>query len=67
EARLTRPWRPRAAGGEPQRFFIAVDERDIDVGVDGVQSDEIDLISPRPPRLELEYSDGHVREVKPGS
>ena len=66
DARLTGPWTPRAPGGKPQRFFVAVDARDVDVGGDGVQEDEIDLISPRPPRLELEYADGRVVEVDPG-
>jgi hypothetical protein len=66
EAELTKPWTPRAPGGEPQRFFVGVDERDVDVGGDGVQDDEMALISPRPPRLELEYADGEVRKVKPG-
>jgi hypothetical protein len=66
EAKLTEPWTPRAPGGEPQRFFVGVDERNVDVGGDGVQEDEVALISPRPPRLELEYADGRVVEVKPG-
>jgi hypothetical protein len=66
EAKLTNPWTPRAPGAGPQRFFVGVDGRDVDVGGDGVQDDELALISPRPPQLELEYADGRVVEVKPG-
>lgn len=33
DATLTEPWRPDAPGAEPLRIFVAVDERDIDVGL----------------------------------
>jgi hypothetical protein len=63
DARLTPPWKPAAPAAEPLRLFVAVDERDIDVGGDGVQTDELDLISGRRYRLEAELGDGRTVEV----
>lgn len=61
-AELTDPWTPAIAGAEPLRFWVAIDETDIDVGDDGVQQDEIDLLPTAPPDLEVEFSDGRVIE-----
>src|SRR5829696_694724 len=65
EARLTKPWTPTVPGGQPERYFVATDERDIDVGGDGIQMDEMDLIPIEIPRLELEYADGRVVRWEP--
>jgi hypothetical protein len=68
DARLTPPWTPDAPGAEPLRLFVAVDERDIDVGGDGVQMDEIELITGPRYRIEADLSDGRTVEVDtPGS
>ena len=64
-AELTRPWTPKVPGARPQRYFVATDDRDIDVGDDGVQEDELALIPSEPPRLELEYADGRVVKWEP--
>ena len=64
EAKLTPPWTPDAPGAEPLRLFVAVDERDIDVGGDGVQLDEGDLIMRFPGRAEAELSDGRTVDVR---
>jgi hypothetical protein len=64
EARLTPPWTPDAPGAEPLRLFVAVDERDIDVGGDGVQMHEGDLIMRWPRRAEAELSDGRTVDVR---
>ena len=64
EAKLTPPWTPDAPGAEPLRVFVAVDERDIGVGGDGVQLDEGDLIMRFPARAEAELSDGRTVEVR---
>jgi hypothetical protein len=64
EARLTPPWTPDAPGAEPLRLFVAVDERDIDVGDDGVQLNEGDLLMRFPDRGEAEMSDGRTVEVR---
>ena len=61
-ARLTRPWTPDAAGAEPLRLFVAVDERDLDVGGDGVQMEEADLLFQRY-RVLAELSDGRTVEI----
>lgn len=65
EAKLTPPWTPDAPGAEPLRLFVAVDERDIDVGDDGVQLDEGKLIMGPHYRVEAELSDGRRVEVRP--
>jgi hypothetical protein len=62
-ARLTPPWTPAAPGAEPLRLFAAVDERDIDVGGDGVQIDEIELISGERYRVKADLSDGRTVAV----
>jgi hypothetical protein len=62
---LSPPWRPAAPGAEPLRHWVVVDQKDIDVGGDGVQMDEIDLISVPPPRLEVRLAGGEVKEVRP--
>jgi hypothetical protein len=64
EAKLTPPWTPDAPGAEPLRLFVAVDERDIDVGGDGVQMGEDDLIMRFPERAEAELSDGRTVDVR---
>jgi hypothetical protein len=63
EANLTPPWTPDAPGAEPLRLFVAVDERDIDVGGDGVQLDEGNLIMRFPVGAEAELSDGRTVDV----
>lgn len=62
--RMTKPWTPRTEGGEALRFFVVVDERDIDVGDDGVQIDEIDLISTPIPAIEVTYADGRTEKIE---
>jgi hypothetical protein len=57
DAKLTPPWTPDAHGAEPLRLFVAIDERDIDVGEDGVQIGESELLHPRY-RVEAELRDG---------
>lgn len=64
EAKLTPPWTPAAPGAEPLRLFVAVDERDIDVGGDGVQLDEGDSIMRFPDRIEAELNNGRTVEVR---
>jgi hypothetical protein len=64
EAKLTPPWTPDAPGAEPMRVFVAVDERDIDVGDDGVQEDEIELIHGPRYRIEADLRDGRTVEVR---
>jgi hypothetical protein len=49
DALLTKPWTPRVPGGEPQRYFVARDERDIS----GELNSQL-------PRLELHYADGRA-------
>ncbi len=61
-AELTEPWTPAAPGAEPVRFWVAIDETDIDVGDDGVQQDEMHLL-PTTPRIEAEFTNGKVIEV----
>ena len=48
--KLSRPWTAQAAGAEPLRHFVVIDEADIDVGGDGVQMDEANrIVQPFPP------------------
>lgn len=61
-ARLTPPWKPDAPGAAPLRLFAVVDERDIDVGADGLQSDELGLLQPGY-RARAELGDGRTVEV----
>jgi hypothetical protein len=63
DARLTPEWTPDVPGGEPLRIFVAVDERDIDVGADGVQPDELDLLHQRY-RVEGELRDGRTVQIR---
>ncbi len=63
-ATLTDPWTPAAPGAQPLRFWVAVDETDIDVGGDGVQMDERDLLPVAPPRIEATTSAGKVIKVR---
>jgi hypothetical protein len=62
DVRMTKPWTPRTEGGEALRFFVVVDERDIDVGGDGVQEDEIGLISTPIPAIEVTYADARTQK-----
>ena len=56
EVRMSPPWTPRAEGARPLRLLVVIDERDVDVGGDGVQPDEVGLISGSPPELEPVYA-----------
>jgi hypothetical protein len=62
---LTKPWRPRAPSAEALRFFVIVDERDIDVGDDGLQPDELPLIEADFPPIAVTYSDGRSVKIRP--
>ena len=53
---MTRPWTPLAPGARPLRLVVVIDDRDIDVGGDGVQDDEIHLLDTPFPKLELNYA-----------
>jgi hypothetical protein len=64
EVRMTKPWTPRTEGGEALRFFVVVDEREIDVGGDGVQEDEIGLLMTPIPRIEVTYADGRTEKIE---
>jgi hypothetical protein len=64
EVRMTKPWRPRTEGAEALRFFVVIDERDIDVGDDGVQLDEADLIMRPLPAIEVTYADGRRERIE---
>ena len=64
EVRITKPWTPRTEGGQALRFFVVVDERDIDVGGDGVQKDEINLIMTSIPPIEVTYADGRTEKIE---
>jgi hypothetical protein len=58
---MTPPWTPQAPGARALRLVVAIDERDIDVGRDGVQDDELRLLDTPFPKLELTYADGSSR------
>lgn len=61
DAKLTPEWTPEAPGAEPLRLFVAVDERDIDVGANGaVQPDELNLRY----RVEAELRDGRTVQIQ---
>jgi hypothetical protein len=64
EVRMTKRWTPRTEGGQALRLVVVVDERDIDVGGDGVQQDEIDLIMAPTPAFEVTYADGRTEKVE---
>jgi hypothetical protein len=58
---MTPPWTPGKPGARPLRLAVAIDDEDIDVGGDGVQMEEMELLDTAPPRLELTYADGTTR------
>jgi hypothetical protein len=64
EVLMTKPWTPRADGGQALRFFVVVDERDIGVGGDGVQLGELDRISTPIPPIEVTYADGRTEMIE---
>jgi hypothetical protein len=64
EVRITEPWTPRVDGAQELRFFVVIDERDIDVGNDGVQLHEMDLIQSFFPPVELTYADGRTEKIE---
>jgi hypothetical protein len=63
DARLTPAWTPDLPGAEPLRLFVAVDERDIDVGGDGVQPGEAAALMPRY-RVEAKLRDGRSVAIR---
>ena len=65
-ARLTPPWTPEVPGAEPLRVFVAIDEADIDVGNDGVQPDELDVVPMYRFTIEARLDDGRIVTVSPG-
>jgi hypothetical protein len=62
EVRMTKPWIPRIEGGEALRLFVVIDERDIDVGDDGVQPGELPVS--RLPPVELTYAGGRTQRIE---
>jgi hypothetical protein len=64
EVRMTKPWTPRTEGGQALRLFVVIDERDIDVGGDGLQEDELGLISTPTPAIEVTYADGRTETIE---
>jgi hypothetical protein len=64
EVRMTKPWTPHTEGGRALRFFVVIDERDIDVGDDGVQLDEGHLIMRPTPQVEVTYADGRTETIE---
>jgi hypothetical protein len=64
DVQLTERWTPEAPAAEALRFFVIVDERDIDVGDDGLQPDELELIQAEFPSIEATYSDGRRVEIR---
>lgn len=63
DAKLTPEWTPEVPGAEPLRLFVAVDERDIDVGADGVQSSEEALLKQRY-SVVAELRDGRILSIR---
>lgn len=63
DARLTAPWTPDLPGAKPLRLFVAVDNRDIDVGGDGLQVDELELLQVGY-RVEAELRDGRTVSLR---
>jgi hypothetical protein len=53
--KMSRPWRPPATGARPLRLLVVIDEADIDVGGDRVQTDEADGLMQPMPELEPVY------------
>jgi len=63
EATLTPAWTPDAPGAKPIRLFVAIDERDLDVGTDGiVQPHELDSMK-QGYRVEAELRDGRTVQI----
>jgi hypothetical protein len=62
DARLTPERTPDVPGAEPLRIFVAVDDRDLDVGGDGVQPEDLERLHP-PYRVQAELRDGSTVEV----
>jgi hypothetical protein len=54
--KMSPPWRPHARGARPIRLLVVIDERDIDVGDDGVQMDEGERLMTPMPKLEAVYA-----------
>jgi hypothetical protein len=63
--KMSPPWRPPATGVRPLRLLVVIDEKNTDVGGDGVQMDEMDLLSVPPPRLEVRLTGGEVKQIAP--
>jgi hypothetical protein len=63
DAKLTPRWTPDVPGAQPLRIFVAVDERDIDVGADGVQLDDLESFHQRY-RVEADLADGRTVQVR---
>lgn len=64
EVRITEPWTPRTEGGQALRLFVVIDERDIDVGGDGLQPEELSLIDMGLPAIEVTYADGRTEKIE---
>jgi hypothetical protein len=64
DARLTPLWTPDVPGAEPLRLFVAVNERDIEVGDDGVQTDEVQPLTGERYRVEATLRGGRTVEVR---
>ena len=56
EVRMSPPWTPKAEGARSLRLLVVIDERDVDVGDDGLQPDELGLVSGAMPELEPVYA-----------
>jgi hypothetical protein len=54
--KMSPPWTPPVAGGRPLRVLVVIDERDIDVGDDGLQPNELSKVEGLPPQLEPVYA-----------
>jgi hypothetical protein len=54
--KMSEPWTPEVAGARPLRLLVVIDDRDIDVGDDGVQTDEMHALMPLTPELEPVYA-----------
>jgi hypothetical protein len=54
--KMTEPWTPQAEGARPLRLLVVIDERDIDIGGDGVQMGETDLLMQPMPELDPVYA-----------
>lgn len=58
---MTPPWTPHAPGARALRLLVVSDEKDIDVGGDGLQEDEFHLLETGFPKLELTDAGGRRR------